>query len=206
MEWLQIAGTGYLASLALIVAIGAQNAFILRQGVKGEHVFALCLLCGVLDALLISIGVAGFHVVVKQWPWLLPVAQYGGAAFLLWYGWGHARMAWQGSSGLQVAHEAGSAASLGKVVLTGLALTLLNPHVYLDTMVLLGSLSVPYGERAWVFGLGAATASVTFFFALGYGARLLRPVLATPRAWRILDGGIAITMWAIAVGLLLSDI
>lgn len=192
---------GFAASLSLIVAIGAQNAFVLRQGLLGQHVFAVCLLCAVLDALLISAGVGGFHVVLAQWPQVVNWARWAGAAFLLWYGWRNAVSAWRGTSALQAAQPEQAAVPLGRVLLACAALTLLNPHVYLDTVVLLGMISARFATPLW-FAAGAITASVVFFFSLGYGARLLRPVLSTPRAWRVLDVLIAATMWALAVALL----
>lgn len=202
---LRIAATGYLASLALIVVIGAQNAFILKQGIKGEHVFAVCLCCALMDAVLISTGISGFHFALTRWPSAMEWVRWAGVAFLLWYGYTHAKAAWQGSSGLHL-QQGAETRPLGKTLLTLMALTLLNPHVYLDAVVLLGSLSVPYGKQAWIFAVGAITASFSFFFALGYGAALLRPVLATQRAWRILDGAIAFIMWGMAAALAVHDL
>jgi L-lysine exporter family protein LysE/ArgO len=192
---------GFLLSLSLILAIGAQNAFVLRQGLRREHVFWVCLTCGVSDALLIAAGVAGFGALAETVPWVETVMRYGGAAFLIVYGWRNARSAWRGGEALQAAGQAPN--SLRRTVLTLLALTWLNPHVYLDTLVLLGSISAQYDDR-FAFGAGAVLASLTFFFALGYGARLLQPVFAKPVSWRVLDTIIALTMWAIAASLLLS--
>ena len=191
---------GFLLSLSLIVAIGAQNAFVLRQGLRHEHVFWVCLTCGVSDALLIAAGVAGFGALAEAAPWFETLMRYGGAAFLLVYGWRNAVSAWRGGETLQA--DSHAPASLRKTVLTLLALTWLNPHVYLDTLVLLGSISAQYDDRL-SFGAGAVLASFVFFFALGYGARLLQPVFAKPISWRVLDGIIALTMWAIAASLLL---
>ena len=192
---------GFLLSLSLILAIGAQNAFVLRQGLRREHVFWVCLTCGVSDALLITAGVAGFGALAETVPWFETVMRYGGAAFLIVYGWRNARSAWRGGEALQAAGQAPN--SLRRTLLTLLALTWLNPHVYLDTLVLLGSISAQYDDR-FAFGAGAVLASLTFFFALGYGARLLQPVFAKPVSWRVLDTIIALTMWAIAASLLLS--
>lgn len=192
---------GFLLSLSLIVAIGAQNAFVLRQGLRREHVFWVCLTCGVSDALLIAAGVAGFGALAQAVPWFETLMRYGGAAFLLVYGWRNALSAWRGGEVLQAGGQ--GATSLRKTLLTLLALTWLNPHVYLDTLVLLGSISAQYDDRL-AFGAGAVLASITFFFALGYGARLLQPVFAKPLSWRVLDGLIALTMWAIAASLLLN--
>ncbi|MEO9685390.1 MAG: LysE/ArgO family amino acid transporter [Tateyamaria sp.] len=190
---------GFFLSLSLILAIGAQNAFVLRQGIRQAHVFWVCLTCGLADAVLITGGVAGFGALAQALPWFEPVMRYGGAAFLLWYGWKNARSAWRGGAVL----EAGGTdtQSLRSVILTLLALTFLNPHVYLDTVVLIGSISSQYDDRL-LFGIGAVLASFVFFFALGYGARLLAPLFANPRAWQVLDGIIAATMWAIALKLL----
>lgn len=190
---------GYLLSLSLIVAIGAQNAFVLRQGLRREHVFWVCLTCGVSDAILIVGGVAGFGALAERAPWFETLMRYGGAAFLLWYGWRSARSAWIGGQALQV--DGGAEKPLLPTLLTLLAITWLNPHVYLDTVVLIGSISAQYSNRL-LFGAGAVLASISVFFALGYGARLLAPLFARPVSWRVLDGLIAVTMWAIAAGLL----
>ncbi|MEH6646810.1 LysE/ArgO family amino acid transporter [Sulfitobacter sp.] len=192
---------GFLLSLSLIVAIGAQNAFVLRQGLRREHVFWVCLTCGLSDAVLIAAGVAGFGALAEAAPWFETLMRYGGAAFLIVYGWRNAVSAWRGGETLQA--DSHAPASLRKTVLTLLALTFLNPHVYLDTLVLLGSISAQYEERL-SFGAGAVLASVVFFFALGYGARLLQPIFAKPLSWRVLDGIIALTMWAISASLLFN--
>ncbi|WP_300032168.1 LysE/ArgO family amino acid transporter [uncultured Roseobacter sp.] len=193
---------GYLLSLSLIVAIGAQNAFVLRHGLRRSHVFWVCLTCGLSDALLITAGVAGFGTLAQSVPWFEPVMRYGGAAFLIWYGWRNAVSAWRGGQVMEL-EGGGDRRSLKSVLLTLLALTWLNPHVYLDTVVLLGSVSAQYDNRL-LFGSGAVLGSISFFFALGYGARLLGPLFARPRSWQILDGLIALTMWAIALGLLIT--
>ena len=198
---MQSASAGFAIGLSLIIAIGAQNAFILRQGLRREHVFAVCLLCGVSDAVLIGLGVSSFGWFARVMPWVAPAFLYGGVAFLIWYGLQNFRAALRGGETLEAAGN--GAASLRKTLLTCLALTWLNPHVYLDTLVLVGSLSTRYASQLW-FAVGAMTASVVFFFALGYGARLLAPLFARPVAWRILDMVVALTMWAIAVMLLLE--
>lgn len=197
---LQAAIAGFGLGLSLIVAIGAQNAFVLRAGLRGQHVFAVCLFCGLSDAVLIAFGVAGFGALAQAVPWFEPLMRYGGAAFLIWYGWLNARSAFHGGRVLEA--SAVGEVSLRSALLTLFGLTFLNPHVYLDTVVLLGSVSAQYDSRL-AFGAGAVTASLTFFFSLGYGARLLRPFFADPRSWQLLDGLIAVTMWAIAAGLLL---
>ena len=192
---------GFLLGFSLILAIGAQNAFVLRQGLRREHVFWLCLTCGFSDALLIAGGVAGFGALAEAVPLFETAMRFGGAGFLIWYGWRNARSAWRG--GAVLAMEGQAAQSLRSALFTCLALTWLNPHVYLDTVVLIGSISAQYDSRLG-FGLGGATASFVFFFALGYGARLLAPVFANPRAWQVLEIVIGCVMWAIAVKLLLS--
>lgn len=190
---------GFLLSLSLILAIGAQNAFVLRQGLRREHVFWVCLTCAITDALLIAAGVAGFGALAEAVPWFETAMRYGGAAFLLAYGTRAAWSAWRGGEVLEAAGA--SVQSLKRTILTLLAITFLNPHVYLDTLVLVGSVSAQYPDRT-AFAVGAIAASAIFFFILGYGARLLQPVFAKPVSWRILDALIAVTMWSIGVALL----
>ncbi|KZX98742.1 MULTISPECIES: LysE/ArgO family amino acid transporter [unclassified Sulfitobacter] len=191
---------GFALSLTLILAIGAQNAFVLRQGLRREHLFWVCLTCAASDAVLIAAGVAGFGALAEAVPWFETAMRLGGAAFLIWYGYRNARSAWIGGEVLTADTTGGT--SLRRAILTLLALTWLNPHVYLDTVVLLGSISAQYPDRL-AFGVGAVLASFAFFFALGYGARLLSPLFARPVSWRVLDALIALTMGAIAAKLLL---
>jgi L-lysine exporter family protein LysE/ArgO len=193
---------GFALGLSLILAIGAQNAFVLRQGIRGAHVLPVVLTCAISDAILVSAGVAGFGVLVSHLPWLEWVMRLFGAAFLTWYGVTRLISAHKG--GQSLAPDAANGESLKGALLTCLAFTWLNPHVYLDTVVLLGSVSTRYAEHAFLFGAGAVTASFVFFFTLGYGARLLRPLFARPRSWQVLDAGIAVTMFAIAARLLLG--
>lgn len=190
---------GWLISISLILAIGAQNAFVLRQGLRREHVAAVVLACALSDAILIAAGVAGFTAASKTLPWLGQAMRFGGVAFLLVYGALRFRAALQGGEALVPAD--GKAAPLPRVLATCLILTWANPHVYLDTVALLGSISAQYAPREWAFGAGAAFGSLSFFTALGYGARLLAPVFANPRAWVVLEVIIGCTMWAIAAGL-----
>ncbi|ETW12597.1 L-lysine exporter [Roseivivax marinus] len=191
---------GFTLGLSLILAIGAQNAFVLRQGLMRRHVLPVVLTCAVSDAVLIAAGVSGMGALGEAWPWFAPAMRLGGAAFLLWYGARAVLSAWRGGSAM----EAGDAAqSRAAALLTCLALTWLNPHVYLDTVVLLGAVSSQYDDRLG-FGLGAVTASFVFFFALGYGARALAPVFARPRAWQVLDALIGVVMWVLAAALLLG--
>ena len=195
--------TGLTMGLSLIVAIGAQNAFVLRQGLRGEHVFAVCLTCAASDAFLILLGVTGFSQIAALLPWVDPVMRYGGAAFLIWYGARSLLSAIGASSALRVQGN-GQTTPLGTTLLACLAITWLNPHVYLDTVVLLGTISTQFPGDEALFAAGAVSGSFLFFFALGYGATRLRPVFAKPAAWRILEGVIALVMWAIALKLILS--
>ena len=192
---------GFLASITLIAAIGAQNAFVLRQGIRGEHVLAVAAVCTVSDIVLISAGIAGFGVLVSAHPVALNVAKFGGAAFLVGYGLLAARRAWRPSA--LTPSEQGPARLL-EVLVTCLALTWLNPHVYLDTVVLLGALANEHRDERWLFGIGAVTASAVWFFSLGLGARRLAGLFATPAKWRILDGLIAVTMIALGVSLAIA--
>ncbi|MBY6135169.1 LysE/ArgO family amino acid transporter [Leisingera sp. XS_AS12] len=192
---------GFALGLSLIMAIGAQNAFVLRQGLRRQHVFWICLTCAGSDAVLITAGVLGFGSLALALPWFETAMRLGGAAFLIWYGARALRAAWRGGAALEAEGE-GTGTALWPVLATVLALTWLNPHVYLDTVVLLGSISAQYPQPL-VFAAGAAIASFTFFFTLGYGASLLAPVFARPRAWQVLDAVVGLTMWAIALKLLL---
>ncbi len=193
---------GFFLSLGLILAIGAQNAFVLRQGLRRSHVFAVCLTCALSDAALIAAGVGGFGALSGAAPWVEPLFRYGGAAFLLVYGARSFLSARRGTSGLQ----AGGAAieAFWPVLANCLALTWLNPHVYVDTVVVLGSVASQYDGQRLGFAAGAACASFLFFFALGYGARFLSPLFARPSAWRVLEAAVGSVMWLIAGGLLIG--
>ncbi|URL60113.1 amino acid transporter [Luteibacter flocculans] len=196
---------GFTAGAGLIVAIGSQNAFVLRQGLLRQHVGLVVATCALGDILLISAGVAGVGALVRQWPALLDALRYGGAAFLMMYGAMAARRAWHGSGGLVPSDEGGQ--SVWIALLTCLAFTFLNPHVYLDTMILLGSLSTRYtGGVQWAFAAGACIASVTWFSLLGYGSRVLLPIFKRPVAWRVLDIFVAGFMFSLALLLLLRPI
>jgi L-lysine exporter family protein LysE/ArgO len=194
--------SGFALSLSLILAIGAQNAFVLRQGLRQQHVLPVVLTCALSDAVLIAAGVAGFSWVAQTAPWVQPLFRWGGAAFLLVYGAISFRNALRGGEALEAAGNGDW--SLRAAILTCLALTWLNPHVYLDTLVLIGSVSTEFPGRHFAFGAGAVTASFVFFFALGYGARLLAPLFAKPAAWRLLDVAVGALMWAIAFSLILN--
>lgn len=194
---------GFMLGLSLILVIGAQNAFVLRLGLRGEHVLPVVLTCALSDAVLILVGVTGFSQVSAVMPWAEPVMRYAGAAFLLVYGARSFRSAFSAEASLQVAGA--PTVTLQGALLTCLALTWLNPHVYLDTVVLIGSISTQFDEGRGLFATGAMLASFTFFFSLGYGARLLRPFFARPGTWRVLDGGIGIVMWGTAARVMLAS-
>ena len=197
---LPAAFSGFLLGGTLIIAIGAQNAFILRMGLLRQHVFTLCLICALSDALLIAVGVAGLGAFVDSNPGLLRFISIAGALFLFSYAILAIRRALKPSAMLQ-ANEPGMA--LSKAVSICLAFTFLNPHVYLDTVVLIGTLASVYqGQFRLAFGVGAMTASFVWFFTLGYGARLLEPVFEKPIAWRVLDVIIALVMSWLAFSLL----
>ena len=197
------ASTGFFTAFALILAIGAQNAFVLRQGLLRQHVFAVALTCALSDAILITLGVAGFGVLVAQFPSLPLIMRYAGAAFLLGYGALRFFAAWKGNSHLEAAKPA---ASLRKTIVTCLMLTWLNPHVYLDTLGLLGAVSTQFETAVLkiIFTVFAILASFTFFFSLAYGAKLMLPIMQSNRAWRVMDVGIGTLMWLLAAGLILG--
>lgn len=195
--------TGFLTSFALILAIGAQNAFVLKQGILRSHVFLVSLTCALSDALLIAAGIAGFGVVVQAYPALPSIMSVGGAAFLIFYGAAKFWAAYKGGENLMVS---GKATSLIPTLLTCLVFTWLNPHVYLDTIGLVGAVSTQFEGTALklAFGIGATLASFVFFFGLGYGARFLAPIMQTSHTWQILDILIGLVMWYLAYGLLTS--
>ena len=192
---------GFIASFTLIAAIGAQNAFVLRQGIRREHVLPVVAVCTVSDIVLISAGIAGFGALISAHPSVVDIAKFGGAAFLLGYGLLAARRAWRPSA---LTPSESAPARLIEVVVTCLALTWLNPHVYLDTVVLLGALANEHRDDRWLFGIGAVTASAVWFVTLGLGARRLAGLFATPMTWRILDGLIAVMMIGLGISLALS--
>lgn len=194
-------GSAYAQGLAmgagLIMAIGAQNAFVLTQGIRREHAGLIALLCIVCDALLIALGVLGLGQWFAHHALMLDLLAWAGAGFLGWYGAQAARRA-LANHGLHV-QNGRAALSRGQAVATTLAVTLLNPHVYLDTVVLLGSLSAQFpGAGRYAFGLGAATSSVLWFLSLSYGAGRLAPVLDRPLAWKVLDSVVALVMFGLA--------
>ena len=191
---------GLATGLALIVAIGSQNAFVLRQGIRREHVLPLVAFCALSDALLILAGIGGAGALIQGNVTLMLVTRYGGALFLASYGALAARRAWQGS---QMQLDKSSAVTLATALTACFGFTFLNPHVYLDTVVLLGSIANQRPDPGrWFFGAGACAGSVVWFSALGFGARFLAPLFQTTTAWRMLDSLIALTMFALALTLL----
>jgi len=202
---LQMIMLGFAASLTLIVAIGAQNAYVLRLGVEGRGriLIIVILICAFSDAILISAGVAGIGAVLEAAPAAVDVVRALGAIFLISYGVMAARRALDPHA--LTIDESPANASMKAIVLTTLAFTWLNPHVYLDTVMLLGSIANQQGETdRWWWALGAVCASFSWFFLLGYGARVLKPLFSRPLAWRILDGMIAIVMVSLGVGLIVG--
>jgi L-lysine exporter family protein LysE/ArgO len=201
--WTASAASGFLLGLSLIVAIGAQNAFVLRQGLRREHVLAVVAICALSDLVLIVLGIAGAGIVFEQLPWLVEVVRWVGAAFLVTYGALAARRAIRPSPQALVSDQRTGGTPLLTAVATCLALTWLNPHVYLDTVFLLGTVANTHGDARWIFAAGAMAASIIWFFGLAFGARYLGRWLSTPRAWRILDAVIAVVMIAMGVSLVL---
>ncbi|HWD82196.1 MAG TPA: LysE/ArgO family amino acid transporter [Kribbella sp.] len=193
---------GFATALSLIVAIGAQNAFVLRQGLRREHVLPVVLTCALSDALLISGGILGLGALLTRSQLALDIAKYGGAAFLYGYAFLAAKRAFNPSA---IKATGSAPAALRTVVLACLGFTYLNPHVYLDTVVLLGSLANQRGTNGrWLYGLGAVTASFTWFFSLGFFSRKLTPAFARPRSWQYLDTAIALLMTTLATWMLLT--
>ncbi len=200
---------GFGTSAGLIIAIGAQNAFVLRQGLRREHVGLVVLACTIGDIVCILAGVAGMGAAVKAHPLVLEIFRWGGAAFLGYYGCLALNRARKGGEALGVASDSGNgpAVSPQRVLAACLAFTFLNPHVYLDTFVMLGSISTQFaGADRWLFALGACTASVTWFTSLGYGAKRLQPLFRKPRSWQCLDLFIALVMFSIALTLVLNPL
>ncbi|HZX06575.1 LysE/ArgO family amino acid transporter [Kribbella sp.] len=193
---------GFVTSLSLIVAIGAQNAFVLRQGLRREHVLPVVLTCSLSDALLISSGILGLGALLTRSQLALDIAKFGGAAFLYTYAFLAAKRAFHPGAITLADH---APAALRSVVLACLGFTYLNPHVYLDTVVLLGSLANQRGTNGrWLYGLGAVTASFLWFFSLGFFSRKLTPLFTRPRSWQLLDTAIALLMTTLATWMLLS--
>jgi L-lysine exporter family protein LysE/ArgO len=195
--------TGFLTGLSLIVAIGAQNAYVLRQGLTGKFVFAVAAVSALLDATLIVVGVAGLGAFLENAPILLGIVRWLGAAYLVWFGISSIRRA-RHAGGLTAA--ASGSATLGAAIVASLTFSLLNPHVYLDTVVFLGAVASQFGDSRWWFALGASLASLLWFFGLAYGARALSPFVSKPSFWRVLDSVIAIIMFGLAASLILMPL
>ena len=193
---------GFAIGLSLIVAIGAQNTFVLKQGLKKQAVFWVCFVCALSDSILVVLGITGFATVIQLYPELVGFAKWAGAVFLLWYGLQHVIQAFKSNQSLHAGSQ--NEIQLSKIIIVCLALTWLNPHVYLDTVVLIGSISTQFEQTKLYFTLGVITASWFFFFSLGYGARVLIPVFANPKAWKVLDVVIALIMWSIAISLIMT--
>lgn len=196
-----VAGLGL--GFSLIIAIGAQNLFVLRQGMRREHIVLVTAICAASDAVLIALGVSGVGLALQALPWLTEIVRWAGAAFLVTYGCLAARRAWHPRGVLLTpSHDVATAARTGAVTVasTALALTWLNPHVYLDTVFLLGSVAATHSSP-WAFAAGAIVASALWFSGLAFGARYLGRLLSTERAWRILDASIAVVMIGIGIGL-----
>lgn len=194
---------GLLTGLSLIVAIGAQNAFVLRQGLLRKHVFVIVLICALSDALLIALGVLGLGSLIAALPWLLEVIRWVGVAFLVWYGSSSLRRFIKQDS-LKAAES--SVVSLKEAVLTTLALTFLNPHVYLDTVIFIGGIASQFGDQKWFFAIGAVVASFVWFFSLGLGASKAAVLVSKPVFWKVLDIFIAAVMFSLAITLAVSKL
>lgn len=189
---------GFLTGFSLIVAIGAQNAFILRQGLTRQYIFLIVTVCAFSDALLIALGTFGLGALIQAIPNLLEIMRWLGVAYLIWFGLSSARRAIK-TNALTVAEDAH--VSLKKTMLLTLGFTFLNPHVYLDTVILVGSLANHFGDNKWFFAIGAAIASFTWFFSLGFAASKLAVLMAKPVFWKILDIFIAAVMFSLAINL-----
>lgn len=186
---------GLLTGLSLIIAIGAQNAFVIRQGLTRKFVFMVVLVCVLSDWALMAAGVAGLGALILQVSWLLEVLRWFGVAYLLWFAYGSLKAAFKNDA-LKVGSE--HSGSRKQVLLSALAITWLNPHVYLDTVILVGSIANTFRENAWFFGLGAMAGSLVWFFALGYSAKAMSGIMSKPVFWKVLDTVIAVVMVSIA--------
>ncbi len=194
---------GFSLGLSLILAIGSQNAFVLKQGLKNQYILVICIVCSLSDAILIGFGVAGFGAIVQKFPSIEQIARYGGAIFLTFYAIVSFKSAFTTTHALGANIE--SKGSMWKAILMCLAFTWLNPHVYLDTVVLLGSISTQYAPKEWLFAVGAMSASLVFFFSIGYGARFLAPLFQRPKAWKVLEFFVGVVMSFIAGSLVIGS-
>ncbi len=193
---------GFFTGLSLIVAIGAQNAFVIRQGLAKSYVFLVVAICAVIDALLIALGIAGLGALITATPWLLEFIRWFGVAYLTWFGLKSFRRAF---SKQQMDLSGSTSDTAKKVAASVLGFTLLNPHVYLDTVILVGSIGNQFGDQRWWFGAGAMAASFVWFFGLGYGAKAASRFMTKPVFWRVLDTSIGVVMFSIAILLAVFD-
>lgn len=189
---------GFFTGLSLIIAIGAQNAFVIRQGLTRQHVFKVVLLCALSDAFLIALGIGGLGQLIAGLPWLLEFIRWFGVAYLTWFGIKSVISATKDQTLVASGAESKSA---GKVVRTVLALTFLNPHCYLDTVIFVGGIGNTFGDNRWYFAFGAMLASVVWFFSIGYGAKAASRFMAKPVFWKVLDSIIAVIMFTLAISL-----
>ncbi|WP_435299047.1 LysE/ArgO family amino acid transporter [Timonella sp. A28] len=194
-----VAAAGFGFGISLIAAIGAQNAFVLRQGLTRRHVVPVIAVCVVSDWMLMGFGIAGFGTIVEQVPWLVNVMRVFGGAFLIFYGLQALRRAIRPAA--MDAESRSARKPLLGVIGGALAVTFLNPHVYLDTIVLMGSIATGYEGQKWAFGTGAMLASLVWFVSLGLGSRYLQPFFARPKSWQVLDSFVALIMFAIAASI-----
>lgn len=193
---------GFFTGLSLIVAIGAQNAFVIRQGLAKSYVFLVVAICAIADAALIALGIAGLGALITATPWLLEFIRWFGVAYLTWFGLKSFRRAF---SKQQIDLSGSTSDTAKKVAVSVLGFTLLNPHVYLDTVILVGSIGNQFGDDRWWFGIGAMAASFVWFFGLGYGAKAASKFMTKPVFWRVLDTAIGVVMFSIAILLAVFD-
>ena len=195
--------TGLLTGFSLIVAIGAQNAFVLRQGLAKKHIFAVVLICAVSDALLIALGILGLGGLIQALPWLLEIIRWFGVLYLTWFGISSLRRAFR-TEALVVTKE--NTTNLKATIVGTLAITYLNPHVYLDTVVFVGGIANQFGDQRWLFAIGAMSASFIWFFSLGFTASKAAALMSKPKFWKILDTLIALVMFSIALTLVFAKL
>ncbi len=196
--------SGLLVGLSLIIAIGAQNAFVIRQGLARQHVFLVVMICAAADAALIALGIAGLGAVISSLPWLLEGIRWFGVAYLTWFGITAVRSALKSQKLDETSLQ--PTVAIKKIVLTTLGFTLLNPHVYLDTVILVGSVANQFEDNRWIFGFGAMAASIIWFYSLGFGARAASGLMKKPIFWKILDSIIAIVMFSVAAALVFAQL
>ena len=189
---------GFFTGLSLIIAIGAQNAFVIRQGLTRRHVFAVVAICTIIDASLIALGIGGLGAAISGLPWLLEVIRWFGVAYLTWFG---IKSAISATKSQTLDPSGVESKSVGKVIATVVTLSLLNPHVYLDTVIFVGGVGNTFGENRWSFAFGAMLASLIWFTSIGYGAKAASRFMSKPIFWKVLDAVIAVIMFSLAVTL-----